>query len=345
MAQTPREVVTASLKFETPDRMPLDLWALPWWDIHGPDALKRIREAYPADIANPPGVLDPSTVEKGDAYRIGEYVDCWGCTFHNVQDGVHGEVKDPILKDLSDLSPVKPPYELLPDDPTEARDKVARFHDSDERFIVAGCPRPWERYQFLRGSMDAFMDVMDPGAGMNKVLEKIHDWSMKLIEFWCATDIDAMMFMDDWGSQNALLIPPPIWRDLFKPMYREYVEAIHAAGKFAFMHSDGCITEIYPDLVEIGLDAVNSQLFVMDMEELSRIAKGKLTFWGEIDRQHVLTATDPQVGRDAVRKVAKHLYDPKGGCIGQFSLTAGACPETAMAIYDEWQLVHAEGKA
>jgi hypothetical protein len=56
----------------------------------------------------------------------------------------------------------------------------------------------------------------------------------------------------------------------------------------------------------------------MDMEDLARRVKGKITFWGEIDRQHVLPSKDPRVVRDAVRTVARHLYDPRGGIFVQF---------------------------
>ncbi|MDA0322938.1 MAG: hypothetical protein O2923_09520 [Verrucomicrobia bacterium] len=58
-----------------------------------------------------------------------------------------------------------------------------------------------------------------------------------------------------------------------------------------FMHSDGHILEIYPDLVEIGIDAVNSQIFCMgiDMpfddlwktESDARALPGRLGWCGE----------------------------------------------------------------
>jgi hypothetical protein len=77
----------------------------------------------------------------------------------------------------------------------------------------------------------------------------------------------------------------------------------------------------------------------MDMAELARVAKGKITFWGEVDRQHVLTAADPEVARQAVRQIAEHLYDRRGGIIAQFELGLGANIENAFAIYDEWDKI------
>jgi uroporphyrinogen decarboxylase len=117
---------------------------------------------------------------------------------------------------------------------------------------------------------------------------------------------------------------------------------VKSAGKFFFMHSDGHIFDIYEDLISIGVDAVNSQLFCMDIEGIGRRFKGCITFWGEIDRQHILTADDPQVARDAVRRVAKALYDPSGGIVAQCEFGAGAKPAAVDAVFDEWQRV-AEG--
>jgi hypothetical protein len=141
------------------------------------------------------------------------------------------------------------------------------------------------------------------------------------------------------------LISPRAWRRWFKPLYRDYVERIHAAGKKAFFHSDGHIQAIYPDLVEIGIDAINSQIFCMDLAELARIAKGRTTFWGEIDRQRVMPSPDPEDGARAVRQVASHLYDPAGGIIAMFSFEPGHNPQVARAIYREWDRVHAEATA
>ena len=120
------------------------------------------------------------------------------------------------------------------------------------------------------------------------------------------------MFKDDWGSQASLLISPRHWRKLFKPLYADYCRIIHDAGKFAFFHSDGHIAAIFPDLIEIGVDAVNSQLFCMDIEALAREYKGQITLWGEIDRQQALAFGTPQDVRQAVRRVRRAFDDGSG---------------------------------
>jgi len=338
MAQTPREIVKKTLRFETPERVPRDMWTLPWVTTRFPEQLANIRNRFPNDIIESPDVYRASTRAKGDRYLEGTSVDEWGCVFENVQAGVHGEVKKPLIANIKEFNKCRPPYETLPDDYNKAREIVNDFCVKTDRFVMAKCcPRPWERYQWIRGTENAMIDVITKDQGVIELLKIIHDFYMKELELWVTTDVDAIMFMDDWGSQRQLLINPSIWRELFRPLYKDYCDIAHANDKFAFMHSDGCITEIYQDLVDIGVDAINSQLFTMDMGQLAKTAKGKLTFWGEIDRQHILPEKDAQPVKDAVRKVIKHFYDPTGGIIAQFELGPASNPDNAIIIFEEWE--------
>ena len=338
--QSPREIMTRCLQFDYPERIPRDLWLLPWAQIHHPEAVAELNRRFPPDIATVDYYYLPNDRMKGDPYVRGIYVDEWGCVFENIQDGIIGEIKDPIIQDISDWKSIKPPYDQLPENRDQAYDAISRFYEGTDKFVKANCcPRPWERYQFLRGTENAMMDIMMPEEGGGDLLRRIHEFYLAEMEFWVKSDVDAIMFMDDWGAQQQLLIPPRVWDELFKPLYKDYCDLAHAHDKFILMHSDGHISEIYESLVEVGVDAVNSQLFCMDMAGLKQRVKGKITFWGEIDRQHILPSNDPEEGRKAVQKVAEHLYDPSGGIIAQFEFGAGANPETAIAVFEEWERV------
>lgn len=343
MTQTPRQVVTKTLTFQNPARIPRHLWILPWAEKRYPNELNQLRRDYPDDIVKAPNIYQPSPLVKGDPYEVGTYVDEWGCVFENVQYGIVGEVRDPILKNIKDYKCVNIPYELFPDDEQKAIEEVNRFCSSTEKFVIAPCcPRPWERYQFIRGTINAMMDVIAPVYESEELLLAIHKFYLRELEFWAKTDVDALMFMDDWGSQQSLLINPDLWRQLFKPLYKAYCDIAHSNNKFIFMHSDGNILQIYPDLIDIGVDAINSQLFVIDMVELSKIGKGKITFWGEIDRQHILTTPDLSRVRRSVRTVARHLHHPAGGIIAQFEFGPGVLPENAKAVFAEWERISRE---
>jgi hypothetical protein len=343
---TPREHVYACLDFTGPDQLPHDYWQLPAGAEARAATVPQIDARHPSEFGWCPNVYRASPRSSGDPFAIGTYIDEWGVVWENAEWGHIGEVKKPILTDLDRWRDVvKPPWEILPADPAAARATIDAACRESDRFIACGCcPRPFERYQFLRGTEEALIDIAENDPRMQEVLAEIHRFYMAELEFWCSTAVDAIKFMDDLGSQRSLLMSPRRWRALFKPLYADYCRIAKAHGKKVFMHSDGQISDIIPDLVEIGVDALNSQLGCMDLARVAAAAKGRLTFWGEIDRQHVLPAADPELGRRAVREIAHHLYDPRGGIIVQFEIAGGANPAVISAVVDEWEKVHAAGR-
>jgi uroporphyrinogen decarboxylase len=312
---TSRERVMAALTFDHPDRAPRDLWALPYVSLFRKDELDALLEKYPLDIGSSqrsPGCAD---AEAQRTAQTGTYTDEWGSIWHVAEPGVIGEVKGPAIAEWSALAAFQPPWHLV-----RNRDlsHVNGACDASDKFMLSDVTaRPFERLQFLRGTQNLFIDLAYGVAEVRQLLEMVHEFYLEDIRGWCATNVDGVFLMDDWGTNAALLINPESWRTLFKPLYKEYCDLIHAAGKFAFFHTDGHTTAIYGDLIEVGCNAINSQLFVMDIEDLARKYKGKVTFWGEIDRQYALPFGTPTDVREAVMRVRRALDDGTGGVIGQ----------------------------
>ncbi len=331
---TGRERVLRALEFRNPDRVPRDLWALPAVPLQQGAALEKMKADFPMDIGQP--YACPGLTSSGQTYeRVGEYTDEWGSVWSIAEVGVVGEVVRPALAEWSDLASFQPPWRLLDD-----RDLgyISRQCAASDQFMLSACTaRPFERMQFLRGTANLFMDLAYDCDEVYRLREMVHDFYLKDIELWCKSDVDGVFFMDDWGTQQSLLISPKQWRAFYKPLYRDYVDLIHAAGKKAFFHSDGHIAAIYPDLIEIGVDAVNSQLFCMDIEDLAAKYKGKITFWGEIDRQNLLPFGTPEAVRAGVRRVRNALDDGSGGVIAQCEWGKDNPVANVHAVYDAWQ--------
>ena len=66
--------------------------------------------------------------------------------------------------------------------------------------------RPFERMQFLRGTENLFLDLAYQPRELFQLRDQVHDYYLRDLRQWCATDVDGVMFMDDWGTQHALLI-------------------------------------------------------------------------------------------------------------------------------------------
>ncbi len=330
---TPRERVIAALELRGPDRAPRDLWCLPGVEMFRAEELARMRELWPADIASAGAPYGRPALAAGTPYRRGTYTDEWGCLWEVQQDGVVGEVKGPPLADWAALDRFRPPREILDGDWSRADARRA----ATDRFILAGTSvRPFERMQFLRGSENLFLDMGWADQRFLRLRSLVHEFFLEELALWAGRDVDGISFMDDWGAQGSLLVSPALWREHFKPLYAEYAKVIRAAGKYVFFHSDGFIESIIPDLVEIGIQALNCQLFCMDIESLARRHRGRVTFWGEIDRQHILPFGSQADVRAAVRRVRSAFDDGRGGLIAQCEWGVRDPFENVSAVFDEW---------
>ena len=331
---TSRELVYATLEFRNKSgRVPRQMWLLPWAEIHHGDMIKKIQTEFEEDIVTAPVSLKKPTVTKGDPYKVGEYINDWGCRFSNIHEGIFGEVKEALVKDeeWADMDNIHIPVEWLDFDV----DEVNAFCRNTDKFVLSGhCPRPFEQLQFIRTTQELYMDLMDPSENMLAFMKKMHTFYCDLIEKWAKTEIDGIYFMDDWGSQQSLLINPKLWDEYFRPMYKDFIEIAKRYGKKTFMHSDGYTLDIYPRMIELGLDAFNTQIFCMGLDKLEQF-KGKITFWGEIDRQHLLPEGTTQDIEKAVKEVYSRLWCD-GGCIAQCEFGAGAKPENVYAVYQTW---------
>lgn len=334
---TSRQIVLDTLNFNNPERIPRQLWTLPWAENKYPEMMKKLNNDYPDDIVSCPEYLQKEPVTKGDQYKIGTYVDEWGCIFNQRVDGIIGEVKNPISleEDFSDFNEnVHIPTELL----TVDKDKVNKFCKESDKFVLAGCfPRIFERMQFIRGTEQFYVDIMMQESGLFDVLDVVSSFFYEELEAWGQTDVDGLMIMDDWGAQSNLLINPVIWRQLFKPIYANFAKIARKYNKKIFMHSDGYIIDIYPELIEIGIDAVNSQIFCMGFDKLKQFA-GKITFWGEMDRQDLLPNASLEQIDEAVSDIYKNLYK-NGGCVAQCEFGLGANPENVYQMFNSWSKI------
>lgn len=331
---TSRERVIKTLTFDSPDRAPRDLWALPGVGMLRPDEERQVHERFPSDFAGPRCRYGVSHRARGNMAEVGTYVDDWGSEWSVAEIGVVGEVKNPPLADWNALDSWTVPWELLKDADLSEVDVSCR--ESDKFMRVGTHTRPFERMQFLRGTENLFMDLLCMPDELYRLRDMLHEFSVAEMKMWANTAVDGVCFMDDWGTQFSLLIDPSVWRSFFKPLYKDYCDILKSAGKYVFFHSDGHIEAIMPDLIEIGVDALNSQLFCMDIEGIALRHKGKITFWGEICRQHILPFGSVDEVRAAVRRVRSAFDEGKGGVIAQCEWGVRDPRENIEAVFETW---------
>jgi len=202
-------------------------------------------------------------------------------------------------------------------------------------FLAAG--------QLLRGYENFMIDLMTDENMVKKLLDI-------LIEAYCAridrlapllhSSMDVVLLNDDLGTQNAPMIAPSLYRRLIKP----YQKILFKHGKKSFgapilFHTCGAVKEFIPDLIEVGVDALNPvQVSANDMNpaELKRDFGNDITFWGGgVDTQTVLNKKTPNEVMDAVKKSVDTLA-PGGGFVfcQVHNIQPDVPPENVIAMFD-----------
>ena len=170
-------------------------------------------------------------------------------------------------------------------------------------------------------------------------------WKIKL-RFWetvfsqIGDILDVIYDADDYGSQLAPLIAPDLWRKMIKPRISELYAFVHDNSRArVFLHSDGAIKSLIPDLIEAGVDGLNPVQFTaagMDLPELKREFGRDIAFWGGgVDTQKVLPRGTPQEVREQVLRNVETLM-PGGGYIFAtvHNIQADVPPENIVAMVE-----------
>lgn len=334
---TSKERVLHTLNFEGVDRLAKDIWILPAAQSQYGSDLDELVATYDSDIVQMCGPFDHAYTP--EYYQVGKYMDPWGSEWTNIQEGIIGEVKKPVFDDYEKMQGYVSPKEQFIKEfeaNRENLEKQIQVQRGRDKFVIGGWISLFERFQYLRGTEDLYCDIALEEDEMFAMFNLTMDYIRTYVSKWLEMDIDAVAFGDDWGAQMALLISPITWKKLFKPLYKELIDMIKAAGKKVFFHSDGYIFDLYPQFIELGVDAINSQLWCMGVEKVAKDFAGKITFWGEISRQTILPNGTKEEILEAGKKMKDLLFVNGGGLIGQSEINRDVPLENVRAFTQAW---------
>jgi hypothetical protein len=297
------------------------------------EELAELRLRFASDICHPP-FRHPAMGHAGKTVGEKSPLDAWGCT--TTSGGGEGESVPPPLVEAGNVATYRPPLNVL--EPSRFA-KINRYCEETSRFVLATSDvRPFERLQALRGPKLALSDLGRGTRDGRSLLAMIHEYNCRELELWTKTDVDGVVIADAWGTAQGLLIAATKWREYFRPLYRQYVEILHAADKFVFFRSAGNIAEILPDLVEIEVDAVHTCWASVGLEHLAQHFRGKITFWGGLDRPELLATNNAPDIRTAVRAVRDALECGSGGVIAQCCWEPAVSLKSLVCFFEAWLL-------
>ncbi len=228
-----------------------------------------------------------------------------------------------------------------PDDPSRYAHYPRLIADKkQDSFIVVDLGFSlFERAWTLAGMENVLMWMVEDKGLIHRLLDVIVEFNLRVIDHVCAYDVDAMLFGDDWGQQRGVIMGPKLWREFIKPRVRRMYGAVHARGKHVFIHSCGKVDELFPDLIECGVNMFNPfQPEVIDVYDVKRRYGRDLGFYGGISTQRTLPYGTVQETKDEVRRLIDAI-GTDGGYIASpaHAIPADAKPENIAAMIEVLQ--------
>lgn len=344
MSITSRERVRIALDHKEPDRIPLDLGgrvtnihktkyeellaymginsnyhADPFYSVMDPDfrVLERLGiDIYYVYLKGPEYIC----IEE---YSDGAYKNEWQITVKHI--GQHSQrVTHPLeTATLEELKKFPWPNPYHNNRAEGLREQVERIY-KETNYALFAAPVNGGLFEFgqhLRGMSRFMIDLMDNKNFTHELLDRILDIQIGLWDVFLGAigdRIEVAQLADDYGSQNNLLISPQIFNEFFKPRYERLIKFIKSKTEAKiFLHCDGAISKLIPDLIEMGIEILNPiqpTAKGMEPENLKVKFGGQLVFHGAIDNQQLLTKGTVQDVNHAVRHVLATLA-PGGGYI------------------------------
>ena len=181
---------------------------------------------------------------------------------------------------------------------------------------------PFERLHALMGFEDAFVAMYEEPEIVHELLDAIVDYKIELVNIVAEYyKPDVLCMHDDYGTNDRLFMSLDLWREFFKPATKKVVDAVHAKNMFYEHHSCGFIEPLIPELVELGIDAIDPLQVTNDIAGLKKAYQDCLTFVGGFDTQGVFDRIG--VTEEEIRAEVRRTLDllAPGGSYIAFPLT------------------------
>jgi uroporphyrinogen decarboxylase len=268
--------------------------------------------------------------------------DSWGCLWSYGIDNLQGVVTEHPLINRDNLKGYKVPSPADYADWEKTKSYIKQSREKGE-LPEAGVEHGFLflKLTYLRGFEKCMIDIADKNPLIYELRDMITDYWMDIVKRYIAMGIELISFGDDLGLQKSLPISPSSWRDFIKPAYKKIFSCCRESNVYVYLHTDGYVLDIIPDLVECGVNILNPQDIVNGIDNLERLARGKVAIDLDIDRQSLTVFGKKEEIESHIFNCIKKLGSPKGG----LSMICGVYPgtpieniESVLSAMDKYRL-------
>jgi len=267
--------------------------------------------------------------------------DQWGCIWHFPGNYLDGQVVEHPLSSWDLFE------NFIPPDPAKNRNwekEKERIENEKKqgKFSSLGVEHGffYLRLTYLRGFNNLMIDIGNKEPKLKELIKILTDYWIDVVNRLVELKPDMVSFGDDLGHQNALPISPQTWRQLIKPSYKEIFSICRENNIEVYLHTDGYIVDIIPDLIETGVTILNPQDIVNGLDNLEKLAKGKVSIDLDIDRQKITVFGKPKDIEKHIKNCIEKLGSKNGGLLLLYGAYPGTPKENVAAVIKAMQKYH-----
>lgn len=175
----------------------------------------------------------------------------------------------------------------------------------------------FEAAWYLRGMENLLSDMLVDEEMAEACLERMCRIKCQMAARCAEAGFDVVVFGDDVATQRGMMMSAALWRKWLKPRLSRAIQSAKAVNPqvLCYYHSDGDVTEIIEDLIEIGVDILNPiQPECMDPEAVKREYGERINLWGTIGTQTTMPFGKPHEVEAQVRRMID-LLGQDGGLV------------------------------
>ncbi len=167
----------------------------------------------------------------------------------------------------------------------------------------------------IRGYENLFVDLLQNPSFCHGLYDMLLERHLRLVDALLELPCDGIIFADDYGDQRGVIIGPVLWRRFIRPRLAKLYDRVRRRGKWTFHHSCGNVSDIIPDLIEIGLDVLQClQPEVQPVYKIKEQYGRDLRLWGGFGTQGTLPLGSPDEIRSEARRLRQVMGAGGGYC-------------------------------
>jgi uroporphyrinogen decarboxylase len=168
--------------------------------------------------------------------------------------------------------------------------KVRQFQEDGYTVLGQMSQTILETAYNMRGIPQLMVDFYERPDYVEVLLNRIAEQRTFQARRFAEAGVDILRIGDDIATQRGLMVSPTLYGQWIKPLHRSVIAKARRVRPDIPVkyHSDGQLTDLLPDLIDIGVTIINPvQPECMDLKEIKHTFGTNLVLWGCMPVQSV----------------------------------------------------------